>query len=521
MKDRIPLYPGRVKLNPVTGQENTYDMVRADSPVQEGTPLNKATLLQDETADMFGLNADAVPDDAFRLVASGIPGTSPSGKIYVMPLLSKLNHVEAGPLDEYESNHVGTYEYTGGELYGGNNTDISDRSPSDIYWSFMGGSSTTSQPKTEFLSGRYSYNFTRTQAYKLDHMTRTATLLADLSGYIGSVSPTYDRIFAVDDQYIYFAKHLANSFSGPNPKIYGTTYKFDHSGELISSYTASGLDWMFNPARGWSGENLGTVGSCFEKWFVNYSYLRGILHTKNYIVLFGIDGNMSTNHGYQYWISAISKTSMKVVSSQYNVFSATRGAYVMIDYDHDILFFSNSDKNIKIQQLSESGVTNIVNTADCYIKFGGKNYHFSEIARICNHSGKSYFKITFTDSNNSTYYTVITANEFHNLASATTSASYDLSDHVTINYIRTESISFDLQNYDPAKDEFTTGGVAYDVYPSYVAANNPKSIASGYGPLPYFKVNDHYYFLREYDNEIYESDASLPIYKADRFLGVS
>ena len=59
------------------------------------------------------------------------------------------------------------------------------------------------------------------------------------------------------------------------------------------------------------------------------------------------------------------------------------------------------------------------------------------------------------------------------------------------------------------------------MYPSYIAANNPKSIASGYGPLPYFKVNDHYYFLRTYDNEIYESDASLPIYKADRFLGVS
>ena len=50
MKDRLPLYPGRVKLNPVTGQENTYDMVRADSPVQEGTPLNKASLLKDATA---------------------------------------------------------------------------------------------------------------------------------------------------------------------------------------------------------------------------------------------------------------------------------------------------------------------------------------------------------------------------------------------------------------------------------------------------------------------------------------
>lgn len=64
MKDRVSLYPGRVKLVPVAGQENTYDMVRADSPTQEGTPLNKATLLKDSTAALFGLDENAVPDDA-------------------------------------------------------------------------------------------------------------------------------------------------------------------------------------------------------------------------------------------------------------------------------------------------------------------------------------------------------------------------------------------------------------------------------------------------------------------------
>lgn len=50
MKDRVPLYPGRVILNPVSGQENTYDLTRADQPQQEGTPLNKANLLSDTTA---------------------------------------------------------------------------------------------------------------------------------------------------------------------------------------------------------------------------------------------------------------------------------------------------------------------------------------------------------------------------------------------------------------------------------------------------------------------------------------
>lgn len=68
MKDRLPLYPGRVKLVPVSGQENVYDMVRADQPTQDGDPINKATLLKDATATLFGLGTDAVPDDVLEYV---------------------------------------------------------------------------------------------------------------------------------------------------------------------------------------------------------------------------------------------------------------------------------------------------------------------------------------------------------------------------------------------------------------------------------------------------------------------
>ena len=63
MQDRVPLYPGRVKMTPVAGQANIYDMVRADDPTQAGTPLNKATFLKDATAALYGLGASAVPDD--------------------------------------------------------------------------------------------------------------------------------------------------------------------------------------------------------------------------------------------------------------------------------------------------------------------------------------------------------------------------------------------------------------------------------------------------------------------------
>lgn len=68
MQDRVPLYPGRVKLIPVSGQENTYDMVRSDEPTQEGDPLSKATFLKDLTAALYGLGTDAVPDDVLAWI---------------------------------------------------------------------------------------------------------------------------------------------------------------------------------------------------------------------------------------------------------------------------------------------------------------------------------------------------------------------------------------------------------------------------------------------------------------------
>lgn len=40
VKDRTPLYPGRVRLTPVSGQSNVYDMSRNDSPTQEGSKIN-------------------------------------------------------------------------------------------------------------------------------------------------------------------------------------------------------------------------------------------------------------------------------------------------------------------------------------------------------------------------------------------------------------------------------------------------------------------------------------------------
>ena len=69
MKDRIPKYAGRVKLIPVANQPNIYDMERADEPLETGTPLNKATLLSDETATLLGLTGDSNVNDAFGAIS--------------------------------------------------------------------------------------------------------------------------------------------------------------------------------------------------------------------------------------------------------------------------------------------------------------------------------------------------------------------------------------------------------------------------------------------------------------------
>ena len=72
MKDRVPTYPGRVRLTPLGG--NLYDLAMADEPSQVGTPLNKATLLTDATASLLGLSGDPTVDNALARLVDIING---------------------------------------------------------------------------------------------------------------------------------------------------------------------------------------------------------------------------------------------------------------------------------------------------------------------------------------------------------------------------------------------------------------------------------------------------------------
>ena len=44
IKDRVPTHAGRVKLTPVSGSSNVFDLTRADEPREAGTPVNKKLL---------------------------------------------------------------------------------------------------------------------------------------------------------------------------------------------------------------------------------------------------------------------------------------------------------------------------------------------------------------------------------------------------------------------------------------------------------------------------------------------
>ncbi len=68
--DRVPTYPGRVKLVPVSGQTNTYDMTRADLPVQAGTPINK---------ELFDSKADGLKESVTIYVSTSGSDTSGNG----------------------------------------------------------------------------------------------------------------------------------------------------------------------------------------------------------------------------------------------------------------------------------------------------------------------------------------------------------------------------------------------------------------------------------------------------------
>ena len=75
MVDRKPTYKNRVLVTKeADGTQEYVTWEHADSPITEGTPLNKQNLMSDEAAAALGLTADATPSKAFEAIGARLNG---------------------------------------------------------------------------------------------------------------------------------------------------------------------------------------------------------------------------------------------------------------------------------------------------------------------------------------------------------------------------------------------------------------------------------------------------------------
>lgn len=155
MKDRIPLYPGRVKLTPVAGRENVYDMVRADEPTQEGSALNKANLLPDDVCDALFIPTDSSEvKDAFLSLASMY-------EWYVW----KQYPIEYVPIHQYEDSTVtvnGTINYSDSVDASADGVVLSGQISSVVIQNSSSGESTA-----EVIRGKYCKKGSNKNVYYL------------------------------------------------------------------------------------------------------------------------------------------------------------------------------------------------------------------------------------------------------------------------------------------------------------------------------------------------------------------
>lgn len=116
--DRVPTYPGRVKLTPVSGQANTYDLTRADLPITEGTPINKAlldnkayTLTESVTVYVSKSGSDSTGDGS-----SGAPFLTVQKAIDSLPKILGSFHAQIDIAAGTYNEHVTIDGFVGGRL---------------------------------------------------------------------------------------------------------------------------------------------------------------------------------------------------------------------------------------------------------------------------------------------------------------------------------------------------------------------------------------------------------------------
>ena len=250
MKDRIPLYPGRVKLTPVDGQENAYDMTRADQPTQEGTPLNKASLLSDSSAEAYGLAPEsATPNDAFALLSRFNSGL---GNDYIWS--KNTEHAEA--VVSSATSDV----FFGGSQSGGDSADMNEVITVLIYPNIA-------KSGDSFVLSGQSVSF----AYSYNSIGSNTVSLSSYAGYYLQDGTNFYQIQANSD----ISRDYQSSSGG-----YGLSFRNTKQvNDIVTQYTVVGYvnssdESAFPPANpdGYTYVLLGKLGGFCKIQTVSYSY---------------------------------------------------------------------------------------------------------------------------------------------------------------------------------------------------------------------------------------------------------
>lgn len=284
MLDRVPLYPGRVKLIPVAGQENTYDMTRADQATQQGTPLNKATFLKDDTAALFGLGAEAVPNDAFGLLAY-FKNNFSNEYFWV-----KETHEYSASFDSSEIRLLNTSigsEITYYENYEATKDGILLTNPISI---------TLSDSNYTQLSGKYVYKNTNGDPGVVDNINRSGNRI----GYTGRLMDLQDTLSNVeyvnssdknayppeiDDGFVYNGPKILGSFAAVETGSYVGTGGAGSSQKTSVTFSISPKVLFVSATTNGGSNALGTA------IFVGGAYAGMYILSQSQDLVLSIDGN--------------------------------------------------------------------------------------------------------------------------------------------------------------------------------------------------------------------------------------
>jgi len=162
VEDRVSTYPGRVILTPVGGEENTFDMERADLPVVEGTPVNKK---------LFDSKSDCLTEDVTVYVATTGSDLEGDGSVDA-PFLTIQAAIDALP------KHLGGHT---AEIYV--DFGVYDERLSVV--GFSGGKLKIGQPGNVFTIKGIDIvesSFVETNIYQIEDSTTGSKGLFDVSG---------------------------------------------------------------------------------------------------------------------------------------------------------------------------------------------------------------------------------------------------------------------------------------------------------------------------------------------------